>query len=83
MPRLSPQQSSGPAGSAGTSPQGNADAAEAAENPSGTLREIMDRFEKRILIQALAAHGNNKTSAAKTLGITREGLHKKLKGFGL
>ena len=50
---------------------------------SGTLREIMDRFEKRILIQALAAHGNNKTSAAKTLGITREGLHKKLKGFGL
>ncbi|HEY6081008.1 MAG TPA: sigma 54-interacting transcriptional regulator, partial [Polyangiaceae bacterium] len=49
---------------------------------SGTLREIMDRFEKRILIQALAAHGNNKTSAAKTLGITREGLHKKLKGFG-
>jgi Nif-specific regulatory protein len=55
----------------------------ASENPSGTLREIMDRYEKRILIQALAAHGNNKTSAAKTLGITREGLHKKLKGFGL
>lgn len=43
----------------------------------------MDRFEKKILIQALAAHGNNKTSAAKTLGITREGLHKKLKGLGL
>jgi Nif-specific regulatory protein len=57
--------------------------AEAPENPRATLREIMDRFEKRILIQALAAHGNNKTSAAKTLGITREGLHKKLKGFGL
>jgi Nif-specific regulatory protein len=57
----------------------------AAEAPTGseTLREIMDRFEKKILIQALAAHGNNKTSAAKTLGITREGLHKKLKGFGL
>jgi Nif-specific regulatory protein len=56
---------------------------QASEKPTGTLREIMDRFEKRILIQALAAHGNNKTSAAKTLGITREGLHKKLKGFGL
>ncbi len=55
----------------------------APENPSGTLREIIDRYEKRILIQALAAHGNNKTSAAKTLGITREGLHKKLKSFGL
>jgi len=48
-----------------------------------TLREIMDRFEKTILISTLAAHGNNKTAAAKTLGITREGLHKKLKGFGL
>ena len=29
------------------------------------------------------AHGNNKTSAAKALGITREGLHKKLKGLGM
>jgi transcriptional regulator with GAF, ATPase, and Fis domain len=58
-------------------------AASEAPGPGETLREIMDRFEKKILIQALAAHGNNKTSAAKTLGITREGLHKKLKGFGL
>jgi Nif-specific regulatory protein len=58
---------------------------EPVEVPSGveTLREIMDRFEKKILIQTLAAHGNNKTAAAKTLGITREGLHKKLKGLGL
>jgi transcriptional regulator with GAF, ATPase, and Fis domain len=57
----------------------------AVEAPSGaeTLRQIMDRFEKKILVSALAAHGNNKTAAAKTLGITREGLHKKLKGFGL
>jgi Nif-specific regulatory protein len=60
-------------------------AAGATEAPTGseTLRETMARFEKKILIQALAAHGNNKTSAAKTLGITREGLHKKLKSFGL
>jgi transcriptional regulator with GAF, ATPase, and Fis domain len=50
---------------------------------SGTLREMMDRVEKRILVQTLALHGNNKTAAAKALGITREGLHKKLKGFGL
>jgi DNA-binding protein Fis len=44
---------------------------------------MMDRVEKRILVQTLALHGNNKTAAAKALGITREGLHKKLKGFGL
>jgi transcriptional regulator with GAF, ATPase, and Fis domain len=48
-----------------------------------TLRQIMDRYERKILTRALAAHGNNKTAAAKVLGITREGLHKKLKGLGL
>jgi transcriptional regulator with GAF, ATPase, and Fis domain len=53
------------------------------EDGGGTLREMMDRVEKRLLIRILAAHGNNKTAAAKALGITREGLHKKLKGFGL
>jgi transcriptional regulator with GAF, ATPase, and Fis domain len=62
----------------------SAPAADSAPAVAGeTLRETMDRYEKQLLIQALAAHGNNKTSAAKTLGITREGLHKKLKAFGL
>ncbi len=49
----------------------------------GTLKETMDQLEKYILIEALREHGNNKTAAAKTLGITREGLHKKLRGFGI
>ena len=49
----------------------------------GTLREMMDQVEKWILIEALKDHSNNKSQTAKTLGITREGLHKKLKGFGL
>jgi transcriptional regulator with GAF, ATPase, and Fis domain len=49
----------------------------------GTLREMMDQHERRLLIEALREHANNKTAAAKTLGITREGLHKKLRGFGL
>jgi Nif-specific regulatory protein len=48
-----------------------------------TLRQIMDRYERKVLTRTLAAHGNNKTAAARTLGITREGLHKKLKGLGL
>ena len=59
-----------------------ADEAEA-QDAGGTLREMMDNVERRILTRALAAHGNNKTAAAKALGITREGLHKKLKGLGL
>ncbi len=49
----------------------------------GTLREMMDQVEKWILIEALKDHGNNKSQTARTLGITREGLHKKLKSFGL
>jgi Nif-specific regulatory protein len=53
------------------------------DEDSGTLREMMDRVEKRLLVRALASHRNNKTATAKALGMTREGLHKKLKGFGL
>ena len=49
----------------------------------GTLRELMDSVEKFLLIESLRAHGNNKTNSAKTLGITREGLHKKLRQFGI
>jgi Nif-specific regulatory protein len=49
----------------------------------GTLKETVDQVERWLLIEALREHDNNKTAAAKTLGITREGLHKKLRAFGL
>jgi Nif-specific regulatory protein len=49
----------------------------------GTLKEMVEQVEKWILLEALKEHGNNKSQTAKTLGITREGLHKKLKSFGL
>ncbi|MCS6796939.1 MAG: sigma 54-interacting transcriptional regulator [Myxococcota bacterium] len=49
----------------------------------GTLRERVEQFEKRVLIEALQEHGHNKTATARALGITREGLHKKLKSYGL
>jgi len=49
----------------------------------GSLKEMVDQVERHILIDALREHGNNKTAAAKTLGITREGLHKKLKQLGI
>jgi transcriptional regulator with GAF, ATPase, and Fis domain len=45
----------------------------------GTLKEMTEQVEKYFLIEALREHNNNKTSAAKALGITREGLHKKLR----
>jgi Nif-specific regulatory protein len=49
----------------------------------GTLKETMDQIERWLLVESLREHDNNKTAAAKSLGITREGLHKKLRSFGL
>jgi Nif-specific regulatory protein len=50
-----------------------------ASGAKGTLKEMVEQVEKYFLLEALREHGNNKTSAAKALGITREGLHKKLR----
>jgi Nif-specific regulatory protein len=49
----------------------------------GTLREMVDQVERWLITEALREHGGNKTRTAVTLGITREGLHKKLSKFGL
>ena len=54
-----------------------------ANNAKGTLREMVDQVERHILTDTLREHGNNKTAAARALGITREGLHKKLKQLGI
>jgi Nif-specific regulatory protein len=51
--------------------------------PKGTLREMVEHVEKLFICQSLREHGNNKTAAAKALGITREGLHKKLRQLGI
>jgi transcriptional regulator with PAS, ATPase and Fis domain len=50
---------------------------------AGTLKERVEKLERMIVLEVLAEHSNNKTSAAKTLGITREGLHKKMKSLGI
>jgi len=49
----------------------------------GTLKEMVEQVEKYFILECLREHGNNKTAAAKTLGITREGLHKKLRQLGI
>jgi len=49
----------------------------------GSLKEMVEQVEKYLLLEALREHKNNKTSAAKALGITREGLHKKLRHLGI
>ena len=47
----------------------------------GSLKETMVAVEKYLVFEALRAHDNNKTNTAKSLGITREGLHKKLRQY--
>ncbi len=49
----------------------------------GTLKDMMEEIERWLLSEALREHGNNKTKTAETLGITREGLHKKLSKYGM
>ncbi len=51
--------------------------------PEGTLKEMIEHVEKWLLTEALQEHGNNKTQTAAALGITREGLHKKLSKYRL
>ena len=46
-------------------------------------KEMMEQVERYLLIESLRDHENNKTASAKSLGITREGLHKKLRQYGL
>ncbi len=45
--------------------------------------ESLKEVEKRVIAKALAATENNKSAAARQLGITRKTLHKKIKDYGL
>jgi Nif-specific regulatory protein len=49
----------------------------------GPLKDMMEEVERFLILQCLHEHDGNKTRAAEALGITREGLHKKLARFGL
>jgi len=59
------------------------DALATGTSASGTLKDRVDQVERVIVLEVLKEHGNNKTSAARALGITREGLHKKMKLLGI
>ncbi|MFD0048456.1 sigma 54-interacting transcriptional regulator [Actinomycetes bacterium NPDC127524] len=54
------------------------------QNPkTATLAEVMDQFEKQTLMEALKEHGGNKTSTAKTLGISIRNLYYKMEKYHL
>ena len=52
-----------------------------AEN--GSLPDAVSRLERSMIAEALERHANNRTRAAAELGITRQGLLKKIKRFGM
>lgn len=53
------------------------------EELKGTLKEMLDEHEKRIIIETLKVCQGNKTAAAKRLGLTVRNLYYKLEKLGL
>jgi DNA-binding NtrC family response regulator len=47
------------------------------------LRSVSREFEKGVVADALARSNGNRTHAARALGISRQGLYRKLKRYGM
>jgi DNA-binding NtrC family response regulator len=47
--------------------------------PDEPLRETVGRLEALLIRRALEAHGGRRAETARRLGLTREGLYKKMK----
>jgi transcriptional regulator with PAS, ATPase and Fis domain len=54
-----------------------------ADKGAETLRQTMGRLEAWVLRRALDRHGQRRIATARSLGITRECLYKKLKRYGM
>jgi PAS domain S-box-containing protein len=52
------------------------------EAGSRDLRGALEQYEKKLIYQSLERHANNRTRAAKSLGIERRSLQRKLKKYG-
>ncbi|HVP56766.1 MAG TPA: helix-turn-helix domain-containing protein, partial [bacterium] len=50
---------------------------------SGNLKERMTRFERELIREALETYAWNKSRTARHLGLTRQGLHRKVRRFGI
>ena len=47
------------------------------------LKDIVDEIEKQVIIETLEKFNGNKNETSKVLGISRQGLYKKMKRFGI
>jgi Nif-specific regulatory protein len=48
-----------------------------------SLKEMVETLEKSVLMEKLRKHGGNKTRVAKELGLSRNGLMKKMQRYGI
>jgi DNA-binding NtrC family response regulator len=65
---------------------GNDSGSRSARSPdtrTRTLRDVAAEVEKSAVAEALARYGGNRTRAARSLGLSRQGLTKKMKRLGL
>lgn len=53
------------------------------EHVGKTLRAIVAQVEAQVIRRTLANNGGRKARSARDLGITREGLYKKMKRLGV
>lgn len=51
--------------------------------PGRTLRDLLDAYERALIVSALEATGGNQRRAAARLGVLPTTLHEKLKRLGL
>ena len=56
---------------------------EAAVTPGETLKESLGRIEAWLIRRALERCEGRRAETARRLGVTREGLYKKMKRFGI
>ena len=62
---------------------GDADIPAPSISRPGSLKQGLESAEKQIIADTLKYVDNNRTAAAKILGIHRTGLHKKIRKYGL
>jgi transcriptional regulator with PAS, ATPase and Fis domain len=48
-----------------------------------SLKEMVEALEKSVLVEKLREHNGNKTRVARELGLSRNGLMKKIQRYGL
>jgi transcriptional regulator with GAF, ATPase, and Fis domain len=51
--------------------------------PGSSLKQLVETLEKSVLLEKLRKHDGNKTKVAKELGLSRNGLMKKMQRYGL